>query len=817
MKSFEPTHPRDPHFPLRRLLRTDKWYLGGGDRLLWAPPFPEWLDHPGLWDEVHYFNHALYPCFTWTLLSGNGWAYPLRRSRWQWSPAGALASLVPSAFPMHGATPMDGPPEGPPGEVTVEEALAVTPDDRICAEVQIEADAAAWEEGLHLVAWTAQPDTGGLYVLRDGRETRSGDFAAGPWGILWTRTLLPPKGPAIELRCRMRLDREADSWAVQLSEGRHPQPHWGLTPWATRSAAPGLSKEVLQTGNSPHGLHYGGLHLRLVPDAVGRARVIIHFEIVGEVGEGAPRSEVVRVGAGTVRGAPGSGPERVPVDTGAEEPDALFSVPAAREMPSLLLHHSTQAWGDALEGVPEFRCSDPYLEAAWWHRWYALRLLEVKGGHGYQRYPAVCEGIAHFRVPISYSAHAHMRDLRWRHDPAAAKGTIRNFLANQREDGSLPGRIYHNTTQRTDFYLADWGGALRALTEIHPDPDLLEEAYEPLTRYAGWFDRERDREESGLYDVVSQFETGQEYMSRYMAVSSEADTVGWVENFRLKAVDATVYMYRLKQALAEFARRLGRAGEEAGWRAGADRIAEAVRTLMWDPEEQWFSDVDPRTMQRTGIKAAVGFYPFMAGLAGEEHLGAIWNHLLDPEKFWTPCPVPATSADDPWFDPDARWRGKRMNCPWNGRVWPMTNSHVFEGLARAAYRFDETLKPYAASFLDRFVRMMFTGGDPGRPNTFEHYHPYTGEPCFYRGIDDYMHSWLADLIVRYVVGLQPDPPALLLHPLDMGLDHLVCRDIPYHGHRIDVAIEGGQARVWVDGRVAAEGGQGTPLEITLDI
>src|SRR2546429_4324554 len=34
----------------------------------------------------------------------------------------------------------------------------------------------------------------------------------------------------------------------------------------------------------------------------------------------------------------------------------------------------------------------------------------------------------------------------------------------------------------------------------------------------------------------------------------------------------------------------------------------------------------------------------------------------------------------------AEWKGKRHNCPWNGRVWPMTNSHIIEALARVVDR-----------------------------------------------------------------------------------------------------------------------------------
>jgi hypothetical protein len=154
-----------------------------------------------------------------------------------------------------------------------------------------------------------------------------------------------------------------------------------------------------------------------------------------------------------------------------------------------------------------------------------------------------------------------------------------------------------------------------------------------------------------------------------------------------------------------------------------------------------------------------------------------------------------------------------MNCPWNGRVWPMTNSHVFEALARVACRFEPDLKPRAVEFLDRYVRMLFTGGDPARPNTYEHYHPYTGQAAFYRGIDDYMHSWLVDLIVRYVVGLQPDASALLLDPLPTGLDWVVCRELPYAGHLLDVHIEDGIARVRLDGRQVVQGPADEPLEI----
>lgn len=39
--------------PLELLARTDKWQPSAGEGLVFAPPFPVWLDVLGFWDEAH--------------------------------------------------------------------------------------------------------------------------------------------------------------------------------------------------------------------------------------------------------------------------------------------------------------------------------------------------------------------------------------------------------------------------------------------------------------------------------------------------------------------------------------------------------------------------------------------------------------------------------------------------------------------------------------------------------------------------------------------------------------------------------------------
>ena len=68
--------------------RPDKWYLGDGDGLLWAPPFPQWLESPGFWDEAHLYQYAVRPLFTVSLVA-DGAPLPIRCTRRSWRPPGS--------------------------------------------------------------------------------------------------------------------------------------------------------------------------------------------------------------------------------------------------------------------------------------------------------------------------------------------------------------------------------------------------------------------------------------------------------------------------------------------------------------------------------------------------------------------------------------------------------------------------------------------------------------------------------------------------------------------------------------------------------
>lgn len=133
----------------------------------------------------------------------------------------------------------------------------------------------------------------------------------------------------------------------------------------------------------------------------------------------------------------------------------------------------------------------------------------------------------------------------------------------------------------------------------------------------------------------------------------------------------------------------------------------------------------------------------------------------------------------------------------------MVNSHIVDVAAEFARVFDRELGQYeryraqrnelrsiAADALMKAIKLMFHDGDPTRPNSYEHYNPITGRPALYRGYDDYMHSWIVDLILRHAVGVQPGQNEL--DPLPLDVEWIECTEIPHPQGRMRVRIERGK-------------------------
>jgi hypothetical protein len=758
---------RIEHNEFSRLRRTDKYYLGSGDGLIYAPPHPLWLDRPGFWDGVHFFRHLLRPAFTVSFLTNDGAALDLTATARHWMPAELRV--------FYGASGLH-----------FTEHRIVRPGGLLVSEFTIE-NARADARSLSIVLWTA---------VRGNSLRHRHRCSAGNSGLECVITVPDVHGPGkeIDLEVALSLEPHNDSWGIAESQGcaESDLPQWSHTPL----------RDVWRNGRLRNTKH-------LRDEPAGSTRVFLGISRRIDV----PARGTVSCCA-MLRLQPAD--ERLRFHAVGSSPSENATVPEGRTAaatPRAFANRSEAEWATFFDNTPALQSSDPWFENYFAYRWFGLRLqfLDPAGNYAH---PTVAEGTDFFHDAVSYSAWCHARELRWLRSPERARGVIRTFLQHQRPDGSMPGIIALHDVHPTASYFADWGGSLTAIDEVHPDIAFLEECYGPLSRYASFLGKTRDADASGLYRVLDPYETGQETMSRYTAVDATADTHHFDYRLHLLGVDLSVYMYRLHRALARIAAALKRSHECAQHDATADRIGQAVRTRMWNQDTGLFSDLDARTGLQTSIKAAVGFYPYMTDIAGPEHAAGLERNLFDVNSFWTPFPVPSTAADDPTFDADGFWKGVRQNCPWNGRVWPMTNSHIAEALAAYSITHAPHLRERAGDFLRRFIRMMFHDGDPGRPNSFEHYSPITGTPCTFRGLDDYQHSWVNDLIIRWVIGFRPSATGFVVDPLPCGLSDATLARLPFRGNIVTVRVRDNDVSAEVDGqRYAATRGEPLPVQI----
>ena len=632
----------------------------------------------------------------------------------------------------------------------IREERFITPDNRVVSLVRI-ANRGEDPASLDLVLWTR----------RTHQTDRPSERGADAERIVLECT---SRGRRADFSTRWELgaDRRADSFAVADAECPAPNPSWELTPFA--GGWPGsLPSRVNLGAESGGGALFAALHYRL-------------------------------------RIAPG-GEDEIALSARIAPPAAP---PAAAASGAALREAASRSWERFFDGVPRFRCSDRLWEHLYRYRWYLLR-QNLEAGGGRLPFDGVCEGPDFFHVPISYSTPPIVFELRWHRDPTLARSQILNFCRGQEESGRLPGALFHDRSNPDYFYHADWGRALERLHRVHPDREFVEAVYPALSRYAEWLGRERDAEGSGMIDVVNMMETGQEFSSRYLPAGEQFDTDDWIATERLKGVDATVYYLLLLRALARAAELLGKGEKASALRLAAGKTERAVRERMWRPEQRLFSDLRPeRGMEPTGVRALTCFYPHLARLASSDRIGELRRSLLDPEEFWTEYPAATLSKTDPQFSAEGVWRGKVRSCPWNGRTWPMTNSHMVEVLAAAAET-DAGFREPCAELLRKFAGLFAADGDPRALSSYEHYHPDDGSPCRYRGVDDYLHCWLIDLIVRYVVGFRPGEDELLVDPFPLGIERLSLKGVPFRGSLYDIRLRNNIVSVQRDGIPIAEG------------
>lgn len=246
------------------------------------------------------------------------------------------------------------------------------------------------------------------------------------------------------------------------------------------------------------------------------------------------------------------------------------------------------------------------------------------------------------------------------------------------------------------------------LSEQTMRQDLMADMYTPLVRSIEWFEDHR-KLPNGLYGWQLRIEDDPVRGARG-AESGQENSPRFDEARAVTAVDLSSFIVNEYHCLEKIAKCLDKTGDSVEWKRRRVEIAARINELLWDDEDTFYHDLD-EFGEFIPVKTAAGFMPLFGQIPDRDQAEALRMHLMNPNGFWAPLPVPTVSQDEPAYSQDM----------WRGPTWMNINTLIYYGLM--AYGFFQEGRRLARVSLQEMVRCYMLHGC-----MFEYYDSSTNKP-----------------------------------------------------------------------------------------
>ncbi len=307
-------------------------------------------------------------------------------------------------------------------------------------------------------------------------------------------------------------------------------------------------------------------------------------------------------------------------------------------------------------------------------------------------------------------------------DIELAQQEIFSLLYAQQDDGFIPHLIWNKKSMHwvdrmsQPFYPRlhfspfiqppALASAVEAIFLHSQNMGFLREVLPHVQAYYLHLEKTRSKGEDGLLEIIISYEGGRDRSPEYDEVygSSTANSVwpmvrlliryyalGWNEEkifhrslFRVKDLLLNcVYV----QNLLSLSRLLELVGEDKHRRlllSLAERCEESILGKMYDDRSGLFYSLDSRQGgdKRLPVNTISSLFPLILPHIPEEWVERlVKEHLLNPQEYWTPYPLPAVPLmrDKPLKMRHVIWRGPQ--------TWVYSNWYIVKGLRKQAQRF----------------------------------------------------------------------------------------------------------------------------------
>ena len=371
---------------------------------------------------------------------------------------------------------------------------------------------------------------------------------------------------------------------------------------------------------------------------------------------------------------------------------------------SMALGQNSTSNGSLPETGVSFKTSDTILQKIF-DEAERLAKLNMKN---FGKYEVMVEGAGYSAVyletqPIGGAMYA-------KRDIEIAKNNQLVFMDCQREDGRLPGSVRFQEGKLVSRYLELQGGylpleAFDVYFWTGKDQEYLARLYKALEKYDKYLWKTRDSDDNGCLETWCIHDTGEDHCSRFgdsyhswlldfaptfehLKNLSKEDSLELCSDFYnrcsgkikldspmpIESMDVMSFSYANRYILARISEILLN-GKSKYWDEKAKEVREKIREYLWVPQKHacYDRDRDNKVMDiliHNNLRCMY-FGSFSQQMADE----FIKYHLLNPEEFWTPMPLPSIAANDPAFRniSENNWGGQPEGLTFQRSIRAMEN------------------------------------------------------------------------------------------------------------------------------------------------
>lgn len=231
------------------------------------------------------------------------------------------------------------------------------------------------------------------------------------------------------------------------------------------------------------------------------------------------------------------------------------------------------------------------------------------------------------------------------------------FMENQRQDGRLPGSIALIDGKITPQFNKFQGfcfpsSALNMYYLSGKDPEYLNLLYSTLEKFDSYLWNVRDSDGDGCLESWCKYDTGEDNALRYGDAPdswSQEIPPANCQIVPMASMDIMSFSYSSRETLAAVSSIQGNEKRSEAWKKKALTVQETIRNYLWDEARGACFDRDKNhrplhTMTHNNLRAM-----YWNSLTRQMADRFVTQHLLCPEEFWTPMPLPSVAANDPLF------------------------------------------------------------------------------------------------------------------------------------------------------------------------